>query len=79
MSLLIYWEHRFVFGAFLNISFIHPPMPSSLGESIDSAGILNRGIVIHLENGLMVGVVSEADIFDAYLATQSRVYDLEHG
>jgi hypothetical protein len=27
----------------------------------------------------MVGVVSEADIFDAYLATQSRVHDLEHG
>jgi CIC family chloride channel protein len=34
--------------------------------------------VIHHENGQMVGVVSEADIFDAYLATQSRVHDLEH-
>ena len=35
--------------------------------------------VIQQENGHMVGVVSEADIFDAYLATQSRVHDLEHG
>ena len=35
--------------------------------------------VIQQENGRMVGVVSEADIFDAYLATQSRVHDLEHG
>ena len=35
--------------------------------------------VIEVENGLMVGVVSEANIFDAYLATQSRVHDLEHG
>ena len=35
--------------------------------------------VINEENGRMVGVVSEANIFDAYLATQSRVHDLEHG
>ena len=35
--------------------------------------------VIQQENGRMVGVVSEADIFDAYLATQSRVHGLEHG
>ena len=34
--------------------------------------------VIDEENGFMVGVVSEANIFDAYLATQSRVHDLEH-
>ena len=34
--------------------------------------------VIHHESGQIVGVVSEADIFDAYLATQSRVHDLEH-
>jgi len=34
--------------------------------------------VIHRESGQIVGVVSEADIFDAYLATQSRVHDLEH-
>jgi hypothetical protein len=27
----------------------------------------------------LIGVVSEADIFDVYLATQSRVHDLEHG
>ena len=35
--------------------------------------------VIQQENGRMVGVVSEADIFSAYLATQSRVHTLEHG
>ena len=35
--------------------------------------------VIQQESGRMVGVVSEADIFSAYLATQSRVHDLEHG
>mgnify|MGYP001376497746 CR=1 FL=1 len=35
--------------------------------------------VINHENGRLVGVVSEANIFDAYLATQSRVHDLEHG
>jgi len=34
--------------------------------------------VIDEEKGFMVGVVSEANIFDAYLATQSRVHDLEH-
>ena len=34
--------------------------------------------VIHHENGRIIGVVSEADIFGAYLATQSRVRDLEH-
>jgi len=34
--------------------------------------------VIHHENGRIIGVVSEADIFGAYLATQSRVHDLEH-
>ena len=34
--------------------------------------------VIHHENGQIIGVVSEADIFGAYLATQSRVRDLEH-
>jgi len=27
----------------------------------------------------MVGVLSEADIFDVYLETHSRVHDLEHG
>ena len=35
--------------------------------------------VIQRENGRIVGVVSEADIFSAYLATQSRVHALEHG
>ena len=35
--------------------------------------------VVNEENGLMVGVVSEANIFDAYLATQSQVHNLEHG
>ena len=35
--------------------------------------------VIQQENGRMIGVVSEADIFSAYLATQSRVHALEHG
>ena len=34
--------------------------------------------VIHHENGRIIGVVSEADIFGAYLAIQSRVRDLEH-
>ena len=34
--------------------------------------------VIQNENNTIVGVVSEGDIFDAYLATQSRVRDLEH-
>jgi len=27
----------------------------------------------------LVGVVSEADIFEIYLTTQSRIRDLEHG
>ena len=35
--------------------------------------------VVDEENGRMVGVVSEANIFDAYLTTQSRVRELEHG
>ena len=35
--------------------------------------------VVNEENGCIVGVVSEANIFDAYLATQSRIQDLEHG
>ena len=35
--------------------------------------------VIHKKSGIMVGVLSEADIFEVYLATQSRVHDLEHG
>ena len=34
--------------------------------------------VIHNESGQIIGVVSEGDIFGAYLATQSRVRDLEH-
>ena len=34
--------------------------------------------IIDEETGLMVGVVSEANIFDAYLTTQSQVHDLEH-
>ena len=34
--------------------------------------------IINEETGLMVGVVSEANIFDAYLTTQSQVHDLEH-
>ena len=34
--------------------------------------------VIHHESGQIIGVVSEGDIFGAYLATQSRVRDLEH-
>ena len=34
--------------------------------------------VINNENGQLIGVVSEGDIFDAYLVTQSRVHDLEH-
>jgi CIC family chloride channel protein len=35
-------------------------------------------VIDHSERRL-VGVVSEADIFAAYLATQSKVRDLEHG
>ena len=34
--------------------------------------------VINHENGQIAGVVSEGDIFGAYLTTQSRVRDLEH-
>ena len=34
--------------------------------------------VIHHESGQIIGVVSEGDIFGAYLATQSHVRDLEH-
>ena len=34
--------------------------------------------VVNKENGQLVGVVSEGDIFNAYLTTQSRVHDLEH-
>ena len=34
--------------------------------------------VVDKENGQLVGVVSEGDIFNAYLTTQSRVHDLEH-
>ena len=35
--------------------------------------------VINKKRGQIVGVVSEADIFDAYLKTQTKVHDLEHG
>ena len=35
--------------------------------------------VIDQGTGHLVGVVSEADIFEAYLATQNHVRDLEHG
>ena len=35
--------------------------------------------VIRANDGLLVGVVSEGDIFQAYLATQNRIHDLEHG
>jgi len=34
--------------------------------------------VVDRESETIIGVVSEADIFDAYLATQNRVHDLEH-
>ena len=34
--------------------------------------------VVNKENGQLVGVVSEGDIFNAYLTTQSRVHNLEH-
>ena len=34
--------------------------------------------IINEQTGVMVGVVSEANIFDAYLTTQSQVHDLEH-
>ena len=34
--------------------------------------------VVNNENGQLVGVVSEGDIFNAYLVTQTRVHDLEH-
>ena len=34
--------------------------------------------VVNNENRQLVGVVSEGDIFNAYLVTQSRVHDLEH-
>ena len=34
--------------------------------------------VVNNENKQLVGVVSEGDIFNAYLVTQSRVHDLEH-
>ena len=40
-----------------------------IGESIP---------VVHQETERMVGVLSEADIFDVYLETHSRVHDLEH-
>ena len=33
--------------------------------------------VIHLETDEMLGVLSEADLFQAYLATQSKIIDLE--
>jgi CIC family chloride channel protein len=35
--------------------------------------------VIRDADGYMAGVVSEADIFQGYLATQNRIHDLEHG
>ena len=35
--------------------------------------------VVDQATNILIGVVSEADIFDVYLATQSRVHDLEHG
>ena len=35
--------------------------------------------VINRANNELTGVVSEADIFQAYLSTQNRIRDLEHG
>ena len=34
--------------------------------------------VINQSTNQIIGVVSEADIFEAYLSTQSKVHDLEH-
>ena len=34
--------------------------------------------VVNRNNNEFIGVVSEADIFQAYLATQTRIHDLEH-
>ena len=35
-------------------------------------------VVDHSKNEFL-GVVTEANIFQAYLSTQSRIHDLEHG
>ena len=34
--------------------------------------------VVNMETNELVGVVSEGDIFEVYLSTQSRIRDLEH-
>ena len=34
--------------------------------------------VVNRNTNEFIGVVSEADIFQAYLATQTRIHDLEH-
>jgi len=34
--------------------------------------------VVNRNTNELIGVVSEADIFQAYLATQTRIHDLEH-
>lgn len=35
--------------------------------------------VVNRNSNKFMGVVSEANIFQAYLATQTRIRDLEHG
>jgi chloride channel protein, CIC family len=35
--------------------------------------------VVDQATNVLIGVVSEAEIFNVYLATQSRIHDLEHG
>ena len=69
----------------ISVSFVDRPVSmnhdASIMQAIEIAsGFFGESIpVIIKSNNRLVGVVSEAHIFQSYLTTQNRVRDLEHG
>ena len=57
------------------------PANSSVFQSIEIAsGFVGEAMaVVDQESGLMMGIVTEADIFSVYLDAQSDAHKLEHG
>jgi CIC family chloride channel protein len=57
------------------------PATSSMFEAIEIASdfVGEAMAVVNQKNGLIIGVVTEADIFSVYLEAQSDVHKLEHG
>ena len=57
------------------------PANSSIFQAIEIASdfVGEAMAVVDHENGLMIGIVTEADIFSVYLDAQSDAHKLEHG